>query len=282
MTTHDPVAYPAIPVQENRDGPIEDIAVHYVRINRVVEQKAARNKQQEDNIRAAELDFLLDLETLIKETAADPDLMELNCCLEENNSQQIDNDYKTIAKNLTQRWGIVMADDRIIVLKTLRYAALNALHFGHPGINKMCSNAAIFWWPNMRADIEKKANICSACLNAGKNLKFQLPSTEKKNKIETSKKPGQEIQIDFTGNLHNKKLQSNPYILIAVDETSRWPVAKICKNKRHQTVITFLNEYINVYGVPKQIKSDRGGAFISEEYKEFCKSQKPTYWNRIG
>ena len=68
MTTHEPGAYPAIPVQEYRDGPIDDIAVHYVQINRVVEQEAARNKQQEDNIRAAELDVMLDLETLIKET----------------------------------------------------------------------------------------------------------------------------------------------------------------------------------------------------------------------
>ena len=44
VTTNEPGAYPPIPVQEYRDGPIEDIAVHYVRINRVVEQKAARNK----------------------------------------------------------------------------------------------------------------------------------------------------------------------------------------------------------------------------------------------
>ena len=101
VTTHEPGAYPAIPVQEYRDGPIEDIAVPYVRINWVVEQKAAKNKQQEDNIRVVELDFMLDLETLIKETAADSDLIELNCCLEENNSQQIPNDYKTVAIKLT-------------------------------------------------------------------------------------------------------------------------------------------------------------------------------------
>ena len=42
----------------------------------------------------------------------------------------------------------------------------------------------------------------------------------------------------------------------------------------HETVITFLNEYIKVYGVPKRIKSDRGDAFISKEYKEFCRSHK--------
>ena len=159
MTIHEPGAYPAIPVQEYRDGPIEDKPVHYVRINRVVEQKATRNKQQEDNFRAAELDFMLDLETLIEETAADPELIEVNCCLEENNSYQFPHDYKTVAKELTHRWGIVMVDDRVNIPKTLRNAALNALHFGHPGINKRCSDAAIFWWPNMRTDIEKGKNL---------------------------------------------------------------------------------------------------------------------------
>ena len=57
-----------------------------------------------------------------------------------------------------------------------------------------------------------------------------------------------------------------------MDKNSRWPVAKICKNTNHETVISFLNEYINVYGVPKQIKSDKGGAFISKEYIEYCKT----------
>ena len=110
----------------------------------MAEQKATRNKQQEDKIRAAELDLMLDLETLIKETAADPDLIKLNCCLDDDNSHQILHDYKTVAKKLTHRWGIIMVDDRIIIHKTFRYAALNALHFGQPGLTKMCSNAAIF------------------------------------------------------------------------------------------------------------------------------------------
>ena len=170
-------------------------------------------------------------------------------------------DYKQVAKKLTHRWGKTLVDDRIIIPKSLRYAALNALHFGHPGINKMCNDAVIFWWPNMRADIEKKAKTCSACLNAGKNLKTQLPSTEK-SKLEPPKYPGEEIQIDFTGNLNSKHLDSSPFILVAVDKNSRWSVAKICKNTNHDTVITFLREYINVYGVPKTNKSVNGSAFI--------------------
>ena len=135
---------------------MEEIAVHYVRINCVVVEKAKRNKQQEDNVRSAELDFMLDLETIIKETATDPDLIELNCCIEDNNLEQIPQNYRTVAKKLTHRLGIIMVDDRIVVPKSLRYEALNTLHFGHPGINKMCNDAAIFWWPNMREDIERK------------------------------------------------------------------------------------------------------------------------------
>ena len=46
-----------------------------------------------------------------------------------------------------------------------------------------------------------------------------------------------------------------------------------CKNTNHETVIAFLNEFTNVYGVRKRIKLDRGGAFVSKQYKEFCKSQ---------
>ena len=134
-----------------------------------------------------------------------------------------------------------MVDDRIVIPKSLRYAALNALHFGYSGINKMCNDAAIFWWPNMREDIEERSKTWSACLNAGKNLKPQLPATEK-TITETPKTTGEEIQIDFTGNLHTKKLSSHSFILVAVDKNIRWPVAKICKNTNHETVISFLNE----------------------------------------
>ena len=111
VSTHEPRAYPAVHVQKYRDGPIEEIAVHYVRINHIEEEKAKRNKQQEENVRSAELDFMLDQETLIKKTAADPELIELNCCLEDNNTILIPNDYRTVDEKLTQRRGIIMVDD---------------------------------------------------------------------------------------------------------------------------------------------------------------------------
>ena len=106
VTTQEPGSYPAIAVHKYRDGPIEDRAVHYVQSSKLIVTKATRNRQQEDNIRSAELDFMLDLETLINETAADPDPIEVQCCIEDENILAIPGDYKHVVKKFTQRWGI--------------------------------------------------------------------------------------------------------------------------------------------------------------------------------
>ena len=47
VITEEPGSYPAIPVQDYRQGPIEEIAVHYVRINKVIEIKAPKNRQHQ-------------------------------------------------------------------------------------------------------------------------------------------------------------------------------------------------------------------------------------------
>ena len=105
-------------------------------------------------------------------------------------------------------------------------------------------------------------------------MKCQIPSTEKK--IEPPENPGEEIQMDFTGNLNSKHFEHSPFILIAVDSNSRWPVAKICKNTNHESVITYLKEYTDIFGVPKSFKTDNGSAFISKEFTKYCNENNIT------
>ena len=81
---------------------------------------------------------------------------------------------------------------------------INALHFGHPGESKMLTDSNILWWPGMAEDIKVKTKECISCRNAGKKLKTQIPQTEK-SKILTSE-PGEELQLDFTGDLISDKL----------------------------------------------------------------------------
>ena len=136
----------------------------------------------------------------------------------------------------------------------------------------MMSEARIFWWPGMKQDIENKVKDCTACFASGKNLKYQLPKKHY-GKLEKLTEPGQELQIDFTGKLHNKNIHGEVQILIAVDRFSKWPTVKICKTAETKEVTTFLSSNFNLYGIPEKIKSDKGGAFVSKEYREFCKNR---------
>ena len=95
----------------------------------------------------------------------------------------------------------------------------------------------------------------------GNNLKYRLPQNQH-GKLEKLTEPGQELQIDFTRKLHNKKLNGEAQILIAVDRFSKWPTAKICKTDETK-VLNFLTNHFNLKGIPERIKSDKGGIYIN-------------------
>ena len=123
-----------------------------------------------------------------------------------------------------------------------------------------------------RKDIEEKVKDCTACLATCRNLKYHIPKNQY-GTLEKLSKSGQELQREITGKLHNKNLNGEPQILIAIDRFSKWPAAKICKTSDTKGVINFLSNQFNLNGVPEKTKSDKGGAFISTENNDFCKSR---------
>ena len=226
----------------------------------------------EENIKKAEFNFMLDLKTLISKTAIDPEMTRVRTSMRREEKDSAPEGYRAVFDKLSVRWGLVFVDDQIAVPIDLRRRLIEILHFGHSGITKMLSDAKIFWWPEMRKDIEQRVKDCTACLATGKNLKYQIPKN-KYGKLEKLSEPGQKIQIDFTGKLHKKNLNGEPQILIAIDRFSKWPTAKLCKTSETKEVISFLSNQFNLYGIPEKNKSDKGGAFTSTEYKEFCKAR---------
>ena len=125
----------------------------------------------------------------------------------------------------------------------------------------------------MKKDIENKCSTCPACTSSGRILRYQLPSTEKIRLPPALTEPGQEIQVEFSGKLHNKHVAGDPNIFIENDRYSKLPVVRICKSTETQEVIRFSESFIKFYGVPDKTKSDRGSAFISREYKIFCRNR---------
>ena len=180
--------------------------------------------------------------------------------------------YMPVFEKLSIRWGLVFVDDQIVTPIDLRRRLLDILHFGHSGITKMETKAKIFWWPEKKNDIETKVKDCTVCLTSGKSLKYQLPQKHYV-KLEKLTEPGQEIQIDFIGKLHNKYFHEKIQTLLVVDRFSKRPTVKNCKTSETKEVTQFLLSNFNLYGIAEKIRSDKGGAIISEEYRELCKNR---------
>ena len=244
----------------------------HIQINQIVGNLTANKEITEDNIKKAEFEFMLDLKTLISKTAIDPELTRVRTRMRREDRETAPDRYKPGFEKLSIRWGLVFVDDQIVVPIDLRRRLLDILHFGHSGRTKMETEAKIFWWPEKKNDIETKVKDCTACLASGKSLKYQLPKRHF-GKLENLTEPELKLQFDFTGKLHNKNIHGDVQILIAVDRFSRWPTVKICKTSDTKEVIQFLLTKFYLYGIPEKMKSDKGGAFISKEYREFCKSR---------
>ena len=249
---------------------------HYIQINHIGGRLTENRMMTEENIKKAEFNFMLDLKALIVKTAIDSEMTRVRTSMRREEKDSAPDGYRTVFDKLSVRWGLVFVDDQIAVPIDLRKRLFEILHFGHSGITKMLSDAKIFWWPEMREDIEQRVKDCTACLATGKNLKYQIPKN-KYGKLEKLSEPGQEIQIDFTGKLHNKNLNGEPQILIAIDLFSKWLTAKICKTSETKEVTSFLSNQFNLYGIPEKIKSDKGGAFTSTEYKKIVKPETKKY-----
>lgn len=82
--------------------------------------------------------------------------------------------------------------------------------------------------------------------------------------------PFERLNIDFKGPLPSRS--KNKYLLIVVDEFSRYPFAFPCADLSSATVVSKLREIFCLFGTPGYIHSDRGTSFASQELKSFLDS----------
>ena len=166
--------------------------------------------------------------------------------------------YRTKFEKLNNKWGLTFNDDRIVAPTQLRKKQLDTLPFGHAGATQ----------------------ITAACMSSGKKLKYQIPKNEF-GKLKTLTEPVQEIQIDFSGKLNNKKLNGEHQILIAIDRFSKWPTAKICKLSETKEVLNFLKQKFKLYGILEKIKTDKWGGRLSQKNIRSFATQKTLKLNIV-
>ena len=145
---------------------------HYIQIIHIVGRLTENKKMTEENMKKADFNFVLDLKRLTSKTAIDPEMTRVRAIMRR---EERDTAPRVIDRFSTIRWCLVFVDDQIAVPIDFRRILVGILDFGHSGTTKLLSEAnVIFWWPEMRKDIEQKVKDCTACLATGKNCNIKF------------------------------------------------------------------------------------------------------------
>ena len=150
---------------------------------------------------------------------------------------------------------------RVVLPWKLRARVLQELHRGHPGIVKMKQLARSYdWWPDMDSQLEEMTKSCEACQSHKKS-----PQKVPLHTWPWPKTPWERIHVDFLGPFLGRM------ILVVVDAHSKWPEATVMTSTTAAKTISVLREMFARNSIPKQLVSDNGPQFCSEEFARFLR-----------
>ena len=137
---------------------------------------------------------------------------------------------------------------------------------GHPGVARtrkmLCDK---FVWPSIREDVSKWARECLECQRA-KVTRHTIPPI---GNFELPTRRFEHIHVDIvTLPLSN----GFKYLLTAVDRFTRWPMAIPMIDISAESVLdAFAHGWIQLFGVPSTITTDRGSQFSSALFQQLVK-----------
>ncbi len=144
--------------------------------------------------------------------------------------------------------------------RALQHKALDLAHEGHQGLvkTKQLLREKV-WFPGIDKQAEQLISACIPCQASTTYSKHQPLQMS-----ELPEGPWQNISVDFCG-----QFPSGDYLLVVLDEYSRFPFVEITPSTSAHTVIPLLDKIFSTAGIPKIMKSDNGPPFSSQDLANF-------------
>ena len=138
---------------------------------------------------------------------------------------------------------------------------------GHPGVERTRQAiSAKVVWPSMKQDVSKWARECLQCQQA-KVIKHTTPPI---GDFAVPNRRFQHLNIDLVTLPESNGFN---YLFTAVDRFSRWPVAVPLVDMTTESVMdAFAYGWVQTYGVPATITTDRGSQFTSCLFEQLTKT----------
>lgn len=158
---------------------------------------------------------------------------------------------------------------RLVIPKAIRWRIAKYCHddIGHYGLEKSLSRVEqTFWFPRMRKYMKEYIAACvECCYNKAKGGKHE--GALHFSNVEPL--PFRQVHIDHLGPFIRSK-HGHTHIVAIADSFTKFVVIKAVRNTKTLPVINVLNEVSGYFGLPRRIISDRGTAFTSKMFEEYC------------
>ena len=188
------------------------------------------------------------IESIIQATKEDVILKKVKMMLLDDNYNDEDvKEYCKVKNELSVLTdGLVLYGNKIIIPQSLQEDIVKIAHLGHQGREKtkLLLNEYT-WFPFMNRKVDEVIKKCHVC-NCNTEKKHFEP-------FKMSSLPNgawEEIATDFHG-----PVPSGEYIMVTIDEFSRFPIIKIIKSNDADTVIRNWTETFQVFGNPNDLKN---------------------------
>ena len=132
----------------------------------------------------------------------------------------------------------------------------------HPGVSRLLHFVRTKNLPFSTTDVKRITSQCKTCAEVK-----PMFSQRDQGVLIKATQPMERLSVDFKGPLPSST--SNKFLLIVVDEYSRFPFAFPCKDMTTSTVMQCLDQIFTLCGTPGFIHSDNGSCFTSQEFKTY-------------
>ncbi|XP_053388040.1 uncharacterized protein K02A2.6-like [Mercenaria mercenaria] len=156
---------------------------------------------------------------------------------------------------------VLLHESKLVIPKSLQDKVINIAHEGHQGIvkTKQLLREKVYF-PGIDKQVEKKCKSCTPCLAATKTN-----SSEPLNMSEMPEYTFQHVSLDFAGPFPNGK-----YLLVLIDEYSRFPIVEIINSTSSKTVIPVLDKIFSEFRICQVLKSDNGPPMNGHKFEQFA------------
>lgn len=210
--------------------------------------------------------LLLNYEDVKRQTSRDPLLSRILSYI--RSEWPIENEVKALQpffnrkSELYEELGCVLWGHRVVVPEGCRSKVLSELHESHMGIVKTKSFARSYvWWPGIDEAVEAMCRSCRVCAAEGDSPPRHAPCP-----WPWPDKPWSRVHVDFLGPISGK------IFIVLVDARTKWLEVTQVVSTGASHSIAFLSDLFSRFGLPKQLVSDNGPPFSSNEFSQFLKS----------